>query len=194
MVEPSPGVEVEPQFNALVDEFGRYLRNVIAKLCPKDLGLQHSDIEQEARIRLWRALQSGKEIQDPASYIYRIAATTTIDAIRRVKARREEQLNSVEDGDEQESVPLTASLAASPEDSPDRIAERRQIVHRVQAVFGRLEEKRRSAVVLHLEGLTTQEISRSLGWSEPKARHLVYRGLNDLRRQLKAEGIECEVD
>ena len=66
-------VEAEVRFNAIVEEYGKYLRNVIGKLCPTDMGIQYNDIEQEARIRLWRALQSGKEILDPASYIYRIA-------------------------------------------------------------------------------------------------------------------------
>ena len=190
MAEPSPNVEVEARFNAIVDEFGRFLRNTVARLCPKDLGLQHSDIEQEARIRLWRALQSGREINDPASYIYRIAATTTIDAIRRVKARREEQLR-VADDEEEKAV---LQLAAPAEHSPDRLAERRQMLGKVQEAFGRLADNRRSAVVLYLEGLTSDEIARGRGWSEPKARHLVYRGLSDLRRHLKAEGIECEID
>jgi len=176
--------------NVLLDEYGRYLRNVIARLCPKDMGLQCGDIEQDARLRLWRALESGREITDPASYIYRVAATATIDAVRRVKTRREEQLRLVEDNDEGGAV----TLVANREDSPDRIVERRQMTERVQAVFVRLAEKRRSVVVLYLEGLTTQEIAHSLGWSEPKARHLVYRGLKDLRRELKAEGIDCEID
>ena len=33
------------------------------------------------------------------------------------------------------------------------------------------------------------EVGRLLGWSESKARNLVYRGLRDLRAALKREGI-----
>jgi DNA-directed RNA polymerase specialized sigma24 family protein len=51
--------------------------------------------------------------------------------------------------------------------------------------MARLPDRRRTAVGLHLEGLTTQEIADLLGWSEPKARNLVYRGLNDVRQSLK---------
>jgi DNA-directed RNA polymerase specialized sigma24 family protein len=47
---------------------------------------------------------------------------------------------------------------------------------------------------LHLEGMTTQEIGNLLGWTEPKARNLVYRGLQDLREQLRAEGVDYEAD
>jgi RNA polymerase sigma-70 factor (ECF subfamily) len=190
MAESSPILGIEARLNALLEEYGIYLRNTIARLCPKDLGLQYSDIEQDARLRLWRALESGKEINDPASYIYRVAATATIDAVRRVKARREEQLRLEEDDDEGEPI----KLVANQDDRPDRIVERKQIAQKVQSVFARLAENRRSAVVLYLEGLTTDEIARSLGWSEPKTRHLVYRGLSDLRRALRAEGIEGEID
>jgi DNA-directed RNA polymerase specialized sigma24 family protein len=108
-----------------------------------------------------------------------------------VKARREEQLRVLDDDDEKGPA---AEPVADPESSPDRLAERRQLIAKVQSVFRRIEEKRRRAVILHLEGLNTHEIARALNWSEPKARHLVYRGLSDLRRLLKAEGIDGEID
>ena len=44
----------------------------------------------------------------------------------------------------------------------------------------------------HPDGMTTQEIADILGWSEPKARNLVYRGLGELRKHLRDEGIEYE--
>ena len=192
MAERSPIVGAEGRFNAIVDEYGRFLSNTIAHLCPKDLGIQFNDIEQEARLRLWRALEGEREIRDLASYIYRIAATTTIDAVRRVKARREEQLRLAEEDDEEGG--RVAQLISEPEQSPDVQAERGQLVQKIRSALARLQENRRRAVGLHLEGMTSQEVAGLLGWSEPKARNLVYRGLADLRRQLLAEGIEYEVD
>ena len=38
--------------------------------------------------------------------------------------------------------------------------------------------------------MTTDEIADLMGWSEPKARNLVYRGLKDLRKALRDAGIE----
>jgi DNA-directed RNA polymerase specialized sigma24 family protein len=87
----SPQADV--RFTALLDQYGRVLRQAVARFCPKDIGLQVSEIEQEVRIRLWRALQTEKEIREPASYLYRIAATATIDAVRRIKVRRESSLD-----------------------------------------------------------------------------------------------------
>ena len=192
MVNLSPVADTDTRFNAVVEEYGRFLRNTIARLCPKDLGIQFNDIEQEARLRLWRALESEREIHDLASYIYRIAVTTTIDAVRRVKSRQEDQLRLA---DEEEDLQAgMRSLAADPALSPDRMAERQQAVNKVRCALARLPDDRRRAVGLYLEGMTSQEIADLLGWSEPKARNLTYRGLKDLRRMLSNEGIDYEID
>ena len=182
-------VALETKFNSLLEEYGRFLRQTIVRVCPKDLGLQFDEIEQDARLRLWRALESEREITDPASYLYRIAATATLDAIRRVKRKREEQM--VTETDSEVIVPHT--FIANPMYAPDREAERQELIDKVKTAMANLPDNRRTAVGLHLEGLTTQEIAELLGWSEPKARNLVYRGMQDLRQQLKEAGIEYEV-
>lgn len=189
MAEGLPTTEVEAAFEAIVKEYGRFLRNTIAQVCPKKLGIQFDDIEQQARLRLWRALQSETILTDAASYIYRIAVTTTIDSVRRVVARREEQLRLEAEGHE-EIQPEVSSLAVDSEQSPDRLAERQQLILKAEAAIARLPENRRVAVEFYLEGMTSHEIADLMNWSEPKARNLVYRGLNDLRKLLRDEGIE----
>jgi RNA polymerase sigma factor (sigma-70 family) len=190
MKENIPDFELEARFNSVIEEYGSFLRSHIARLCPKDLGLQFSDIEQEAHLRLWRALQSEREISDLASYLYRIAATATIDAVRRVKARREEQFAA----DEGETESEVNRLEAGPAASPERIASRRELARKLEEALARVAEDRRRAVALYLEGMTSQEIAGLMGWSEPRARNLTYRGLHDLRDLLKREGIDCEID
>lgn len=182
-VQPAEG-----RFDQLVKEFGLYLRNAIASICPKNLGIQIDDIEQEARIRLWKALEKDVEIRDHASYIYRIAFTTTIDAIRRVKARREEQLTTSEDSKEETSEPGEIVVDLGP--SPHQTIETKQILNQVERILATMDENRSSAIRLYLQGMTSFEIAAVLGWSEPKARNLLYRGLKDLRAGLKAAGID----
>ena len=181
---------IETRFNDLLKEYGRFLRQTIIRVCPKDLGLQYDEIEQDARLRLWRTLASEREINDPASYLYRVAATATLDAVRRVKRKREEQIVTTTEPEDETLAPQL--LVTDPMHAPDRAAERRQLVGKVREAMARLPDNRRTAVGLHLEGLTTQEIANLLGWSEPKARNLVYRGLSDVRQYLKAVGIEYE--
>ena len=177
---------------AIVEEYRAFLREAVARLCPRDLGLQHDDIVQEACLRLMRAVERERDIRDLASYAYRIAATTTIDAIRRVRARREDQLRVEGDADDEDRGPHV--VADSPERSPEREAERAELLGRVEAAMSRLIENRQRAVRLHLEGMTTAEIGSLMGWTEAKARNLVYRGLTDLREALRAEGIDYEAD
>src|ERR1044072_6457947 len=116
MVKRFPTVDLEERFNLVVEEFGVLLRRAIVRLCPHDRGLQFDDIEQEARMRLWRALQDEREVTNYASYLYRIAATATIDALRRIEALHEEQFNILI---EQRTDDGEISLAPAPvKDSP----------------------------------------------------------------------------
>ena len=86
--EPSP--EIDSRLEALVLRYGPFMRDVVARLCPRNLGLDRREIEQTALIRLWRALESEREIRNLESYMYRIMGRVTLDAIREVKARRED--------------------------------------------------------------------------------------------------------
>jgi RNA polymerase sigma factor (sigma-70 family) len=177
-------------FDKVMEEYGRLLRAAIARLCPAHMAAECDDIRQDATIRLWRALSSGREIPSLASYVYRIAATATIDAIRRVKARREEVLADEGSAEHDSDAP---PLGQAP-DNPERRAALVELVEKVQRARTELLPDRGRAVGLHLQGLTTQEIGDLLGWSEAKARNLVYRGLHDLRARLRAEGVEYEID
>jgi DNA-directed RNA polymerase specialized sigma24 family protein len=47
-------------------------------------------------------------------------------------------------------------------------------------------------VRLHLAGYAREEIAHLLSWTEPRTRHLIYRGLADLRDRLRARGIGPE--
>jgi RNA polymerase sigma factor (sigma-70 family) len=191
MREKSQLTEVEAEFNAILEKYGAFLRQTIARVCPKDLGIQFDDIEQEARLRLWRAIEAEREINFHGSYIYRIVVSVTINAIRRAKSRREEQLRLAgddEDGDAAEAQPTIPTAVA--ENSPEAQAEREELLRKVAEAMARLPENRRLAVGLHLNGMTTGEIADLMVWSEPKARNLVYRGLKDLRGELRSAGIE----
>jgi RNA polymerase sigma factor (sigma-70 family) len=183
-------IEVESRFNNILAEYGKLLRHAIASQCSRNIGLDFDDLMQEARLRLWRAVSSERDIHDLPSYLYRIAATVTIDAVRSVKARREEQMN-IEPGGEPKYVRSQLIDAYA---SPETIAERQRLKGILRVALARLPENRRRAVGLHLQGFTTTEIGQLMQWSEPKARNLVYRGLDDLRSQLRAQGFEYETE
>lgn len=153
------------------------IRRAIQRTLPPPLANDLDDIEQEVVLRLWRALESEKEIASPASYLHMSAVNATIDAIRRRRARPEVAFDLEADG--QPSARFTATTV-SPEDQ----AGRRQQLARVRRALDSIAPNRARAVKLHLQGFTTQEVGELLGWTEAKARNLVYRGLDDLRRAL----------
>jgi RNA polymerase sigma factor (sigma-70 family) len=177
----------EARLQDLLARYGVLLRRTIAKVCPSQMAAALDDIEQEARIRLWKALQHERDIVHPVSYIYKVAVSATLRAIRRAQARREEPLR---EPDAVNEVGSPDALRTSAETSPEATAERSEWLRKIDTAMARLPDNRRLAVGLHLQGLTTQQIGDILGWTEPKARNLVHRGLKDLRRELRAEGIE----
>lgn len=186
---PNRDPQAVARLEDLLRRYGFLLRSVISRHCPKDLGIHTGDIEQEARVRLWRALEREKELPDPASYIHRIAVTTTIDAIRRVLARREEQFREPGD-DESEATVLKMQLVDDAGNRPDVRMDRQELMAIMAKALATLAADRRRAVELHLQGLTLSEIADLLSWSESRARNLVYRGLDDLRQALRREGVE----
>ena len=180
-------LDVDERLQALLDAYGAFLRSAVRRLCPATLGVTVEEIEQDARIRLWHALRRERKIADPASYLYRIAATAAIDAVRRVRARRETQLDSTVAPD---GPAVARPMAVSTDRTPEELVADQQVSSRITGAIARLPENRRRAVGLHLQGFTSTEIAQLLGWSEPKARNLTHRGLNDLRASLRTEGID----
>jgi RNA polymerase sigma factor (sigma-70 family) len=177
----------DARLQELLARYGDLLRRTIAKVCPQTMGLSVEEIEQDARVRLWSALKSERDIVHPVSYVYKVAVSAALRAIRRAKARREDQLQEEDAGPD---GPPAEALRTRPDASPEALAERREWVRKIDIAMAHLAENRRRAARLHLRGMTTQEIADSLGWSEPKARNLVHRGLKDLRTRLRLEGVE----
>ena len=150
-------------------------------------GLSGSDVDdllQEVRLRLWKALESGEEIRAaPASYVHRAAMSAAIDLLRRRRARRETPARL-----------SRASGLAALETSPgaDLMLERSELVEQVEQAVTRLATGRRSVVRMYLAGYDREEIADLFGWTEPRTRHLLYRGLADLRERLTEAGIGPE--
>lgn len=144
--------------------------------------LDESDVEeviQDVRIRVWKARGGGPDgasIGDtPAGYVYRTALTAAMDLIRRRRRRQGEE--------------LPASLPARASERPDHVLEGSEVGAAVHRVLETLSERRRPVVRMYLAGYGSGEIADLLGWSEPKARNLLYRGLQELRAGLQALGI-----
>ncbi len=180
----------EGRLSELIERYGALLRKAIFRTLPSGTNLDIDDIEQAARIKVWNALTSGRKIRNPSSYLYRVAVNATLDALRQVRARREESLGTV--GDDWPTVAGKIAMSPTRQPTPEEDAAANQALDHAERCLGELVPNRRRAVGLHLQGFTSAEIGDLAGWSESKARNLVYRGLADLRACLARKGVEYE--
>lgn len=186
---PSP-VGADPRIEAALQELEPLLVAAVARVCPRDLGIQPEDVAQETRLRLWRALESERGITDPASYVRRAAASAAIDAVRRLRARREEPLVFRFQADDRSGeIEPAAPVSTS---SPEALASHRELAEKVFRVVSGIPQPRRRPVQLYLRGFTSHEIAALLGCTEPKARNLLYRGLRDVAHALRLMGIDYD--
>jgi RNA polymerase sigma factor (sigma-70 family) len=139
------------------------------------------EVIQDVRLRLWRALGSSERIQSISpSYLYRVVTTAAIDVIRRRRGARDEPM---------ETLTLMPPQTAIDDSRPDQEAESAELAAQIERALERVGESRRPVVKMYLSGIGSTEIAQLMGWTEPKARNLLYRGLAELREQLTALGI-----
>lgn len=158
----------------------RVLSDAVRKLCHGNLAAEQEDIVQAAVMRVMavRARVEGNPDLS-SSYLWKVAYTATIDQVRIARRRHEDQ--AVE----------TASLEPfTPEPSPESTTSSHEVGAAVRESLATLSHDRRLAVTAHLLGYSVPEAARLLGFSPKRTENLVFRGMADLRRSLRAKGIE----
>jgi RNA polymerase sigma-70 factor (ECF subfamily) len=183
---PPSGDDASAAVDAVIVRFGNLMYRV-----GRSLRLPDADIDeaiQDVRIRLWRTLASGEgvDIQRlPATYVYRTTMSAMLDLLRRRRSRRESAVESLE----AQVVPIASQVV-----SPDAGLYTEDLTRQVAAAIEEITESRRGVVRMYLAGYAREEIAQLLGWSEPKTRNLLYRGMDDLRARLRARGIGTEAE
>ncbi len=170
----------EEEFEDLLKVFSESIRAQVLDSGLMKRGIDPEDIIQEIKARLWKRLASEKKLAHPPSYIKKVVSSVLIDEIR--KARMQEK--AVRRTIEEKSRLLKSSRPNQQSDE--------YIAQALEEAVGSLVESRRRAVKLFLFGLTVEEISSVLRWSQDKTRNLVYRGLADIKEILSRKGVEYE--
>lgn len=156
------------------------LSRAVARVCPAWMADRRDDLVQAAMMRVMdlnRKSEGDRELN--ASYLYRVAYSTLIDEIRRVRRRREVALE--DDGSDHD--PPAAS------EDPERTAASNEIGRGIRECLKAMRRERRLAVALHLQGHSVPEAARLLEWATKRTENLVYRGLSDLRDCLQTKGL-----
>lgn len=176
--------EVESRSAAIAQALARF--GEVAQRAGAAHGLSGADLDevlQDVRIRLWRASSTPTKLETlTAAYIYRAATSAAIDLLRRRRMRRELSMEPDVPGEH------VAEPAASTSADDEVISA--EMLEQVEEALQALVPSRRAVVRMHLQGYGREEIAALLRWSEAKTRNLLYRGLDDLRAELRARGIE----
>src|SRR5262249_19527859 len=79
-----PSVEGrEEEFLALIERYARVVASAIRRVCGRQYKTLVPDVEQDVHAALWAVVKSGKKIEHPSSYLYKVALTTALAAVRR---------------------------------------------------------------------------------------------------------------
>jgi RNA polymerase sigma-70 factor (ECF subfamily) len=165
-----------------VDELREALERVVARVCPAWLSAQRDDVVQSAVMRVIQLLEARHGVSEgnppfPTSYLYKVGYSAVVDEIRRVRRRRETDLEDARH----------VSVAAACD--PERTAASMEIGRGIQGCLACMKRERRLAVTLYLQGHTVAETARILDWPFKRTENLVYRGLADLRGCLASKGL-----
>ncbi|MFO7980115.1 MAG: sigma-70 family RNA polymerase sigma factor [Candidatus Aminicenantes bacterium] len=168
-------------FESLIKNFTGLIYFHINKFSFKDNVFDCDDISQEVILKLWKVMNNEKKIKHYSSYIKKVVNSTLIDYLR--KARRHNKVISFK---MQERISEKKTFFKDKSDPNNSL---KKNIH--NAVEG-LIESRKKVVKLYLLDLTIEEISILFNWTEDKTRNLLYRGLSDLKNELKENGVHYE--
>jgi RNA polymerase sigma-70 factor (ECF subfamily) len=164
-------------------ELRSVLLRAVRRACPRWLADRSEDLAQAAVVRVLEARREGTD-PVPASYLYKVAYTTLIDEIRRLRRRPEVPLEAGPDEGASPAEPPGPRAA-----DPEAALAGAEVGRAIGDCLARLAEPRRLAVTLHLQGHSVPEAAALLGWDGKRTENLVYRGMAELRRCLEGRGV-----
>lgn len=173
------------EIDSRIAEFSKLIKSVIMKLSPHIDRMDLDDIEQEIKIKIWKELmKSEKKINNLGSYIWKVSYTT---ACRMLKDLSKQNIIPINEstGDHE----LYTKQKNDLDDQPDFQFEKTELYEAIEKSVELLKDSRRQVIKLYLLGMNRNEISSFYGWSQDRVRNLLYRGLDDLRKNLRSDGV-----
>ena len=158
------------------------LESRIWRICWHYMGERESasDCAQDAMLRIWRSLPSFRGGCAFESWIYRIAASCCLDALRKKRRDRSESIEPLKDQgfDPADTAPGTEDKAVAADEH-----------RRLREAIACLPEDQREALVLtQLEGVPYEEAARMLGTTEGTVKSRVNRAKAKLKEILAGPG------
>jgi RNA polymerase sigma-70 factor (ECF subfamily) len=160
-------------FRLIVDRHGRTLHRVAYRITGSADDAE--DVVQEAFIRAYRQLASYDGRAAVSTWLHRITVNCALDLLRSRQRRPEDS--------GKEDALMSHHETGSPQERHTRGSEIREAVARAMAS---LSTNERTAFVLrHFEGMSIDEIGRTLGTKVSATKHTVFRAVQKLRQELE---------
>ena len=139
------------------------------------------DLAQEVFLRIYRARHTYRPTAKFSTWMFRIAANVSLNALRD-RARRRDDV-SIEQLSGEDRGPFTVPDPEAP--APDHRMGRSELEQKVREAISELPEKEQIAVVLNkYEGLSYADIARTLGCSTMAVKSLLARARENLKERL----------
>lgn len=179
--ETADSGDLSRALEALVSRFDGFIRRTASR--QGLAGPELDEVVQDLRIRLWKAGEAPGGIRSAnAVYVRRTAHSATVDLIRRSRSRNARVV----------SLDVVEPIHATTSNRPDHDLDAADLAAEVDRALDQVPPSRRVAVRLYLAGHDRFEIAAAQGWTDGRARNLLYRGLEDLRRALGQRGITVD--
>ena len=147
---PGDSADREGLFESIVAQFAAPMAR-LARAHEADAALQQ-DLLQEIYIALWRSLPAFKNRCSLRTWIYRVAHNVAATHVLRARRRRSSQLVNLDDVEiPDEGVEVGAEIDET------------RALARITALIQRLKPIDREVIILHLEGLSRDDIAEIMG-------------------------------
>jgi RNA polymerase sigma-70 factor, ECF subfamily len=130
---------------------------------------QAQDIAQDAFLRLYEALRGGARVDEPRSWVYRVAHNMAMNGVKRWS--RQSPFSEA----------LAAAAASQEQNAEERIIER-QRMERFRAALERLSLQQRLCLEMRSQGMRYREIAAVLQIKSSTVGEFIRRGVRELRK------------
>ncbi|MCB1050330.1 MAG: sigma-70 family RNA polymerase sigma factor [Acidobacteria bacterium] len=163
----------EGKFEDLMREHAHLIAYALNRVLQREHRELIADAEQEIYMALWNQLQKGNQLEYPSSYIYKVALRIGL------KLKQQAKKETLMEPELTERIPAQSG--------PDWMT-----MEVLNVALQQLPRESERAIRAYLMGYDHKEIAALFNWSEPVARHRIYRGLNKLKVLLRGRYVPSE--
>lgn len=159
----------QKEFEQLIQQYATVVSAAVRRVCLRRYESLIPDVTQEVHLKIWKIVESGKKIDNPPSYFYRVALTTGLEMVELAK--------------KQQKIASTLESEAGADKAEDlALNERARLI---EELLDQLDADASNALRAYLAGYNHVEIAKLFGWTESVARHKVYRSFDRLKRFMR---------